>query len=519
MTKRVSLAAAGGEVARFLGACEPVCQSDPGPPGAPLIVPGRKSLSMRFRLHLVGGPAPAAWNCKQGAKGWTCFIRVAPASTCTRRRWWPPRAWSKAAKSAADVQTFETTTAGLMALAEWLSGHGVTSVAMEATGVYWKPVWHILSTTAASSWCWPMPQHVKAVPGRKPTFPMRSGLPTCWRTAYPRSFVQPRGGGGLRKPDAHQEAADARAHLAHPAHPEDAGGGQHQARQRDLRRAGPKRAGDAGAIIAGETDPERLAELAGRRIKASTDTLARMLDGRPTEVHRVLLRLHLDQIDALDGHRGHRTARGGPSRPLSHGRRAGMTVPGMARAAQGGCWARPASTSAAFPSEGQFLSWACVVPRNDESAGTTARAACERGATGSRPRWCNGPGPGSARATATSPPLHRLKPQLGAGRAISPSPPRCCAHLPHAQERHRLRGKQRRVPRGDPPSGSQTPHPASHQTRLRGRDQTHGIHRWIAFSFPSDPEAEGLTPSAARTRAANRHVVRRVSRQWRKCHD
>ena len=63
------------------------------------------------------------------------------------------------------VATFETTARGLSALNEWLAGHGATHVAMEATGVYWKPVWHrleenfelVLANAA----------HIKNVPGRK----------------------------------------------------------------------------------------------------------------------------------------------------------------------------------------------------------------------------------------------------------------------------------------------------------------------------------------------------------------
>ena len=63
------------------------------------------------------------------------------------------------------VQTYKTTTAGLLALADWLGSFDVNCVAMEATGVYWKPVWHVLEghfelilANAA---------HVKNVPGRK----------------------------------------------------------------------------------------------------------------------------------------------------------------------------------------------------------------------------------------------------------------------------------------------------------------------------------------------------------------
>jgi len=65
-----------------------------------------------------------------------------------------------------EVRTFKTTTKDLMALSEWLSAEGCTHVAMEATGIYWKPVWHILSDgefelVLANA------AHVKNVPGRK----------------------------------------------------------------------------------------------------------------------------------------------------------------------------------------------------------------------------------------------------------------------------------------------------------------------------------------------------------------
>src|SRR4051794_23238153 len=67
------------------------------------------------------------------------------------------------------VETFDTTTADLERLSAWLAGHGVTHVAMEATGVYWKPVWAVLcegdfAPVLANA------HHVKAVPGRKTTW-------------------------------------------------------------------------------------------------------------------------------------------------------------------------------------------------------------------------------------------------------------------------------------------------------------------------------------------------------------
>ena len=97
---------------------------------------------------------------------WKFFISVAQDWTFTRRRLWQPcGSWSKS-KVVNDAKTFETTTQGLLELSDWLTEHGCTHVAMEATGVYWKPVWHVLSdgdfelilANAA---------HVKNVPGRK----------------------------------------------------------------------------------------------------------------------------------------------------------------------------------------------------------------------------------------------------------------------------------------------------------------------------------------------------------------
>ena len=65
-----------------------------------------------------------------------------------------------------EVRTFSTTTPGLLALSDWLSGHACTHIAMEATGVYWKPVWHILAD-GSFTLILTNPAHVKNVPGRK----------------------------------------------------------------------------------------------------------------------------------------------------------------------------------------------------------------------------------------------------------------------------------------------------------------------------------------------------------------
>src|SRR5271165_1555045 len=82
-----------------------------------------------------------------------------------------------------EVRSFTTTTKGLMALSEWLSVEGCTHIVMEATGVYWKPVWRILSDgefelVLANA------AHVKNVPGRKTDVSDATWWPSCWRTGW-----------------------------------------------------------------------------------------------------------------------------------------------------------------------------------------------------------------------------------------------------------------------------------------------------------------------------------------------
>src|SRR5580704_8513520 len=84
-------------------------------------------------------------------------------------------------KVTTEVRAFQTTTADLLRLSKWLAENDCTHVAMEATGVYWKPVWHILDDgefvlVLANA------AHVKNVPAARPTLTMRCGWPNCWRT-------------------------------------------------------------------------------------------------------------------------------------------------------------------------------------------------------------------------------------------------------------------------------------------------------------------------------------------------
>jgi transposase len=320
-----------------------------------------------------------------------------------------------------EVRTFETTTAGLIALAEWLSEHAVMAVAMEATGVYWKPVWHILSTEGSFELVLANAQHVKAVPGRKRDVSDAVWLAELQAHGLIRgSFVPPPEVAELRSlmRTRKQLVRERTSHI--------------QRIQKTLEEANIKLdsvisdvLGQSGramleAMIAGESDPRALAKLASPRIKATPETLTRALDGRLSEVHRVLLRIHLDQIEALDRSIAVIERRAEDRlNPFREAVELIVTVPGMnvrsARAVLG----ETGIDMSRFPTEGQFMSWGCMVPRNDESAGKRRSSRMRPGGNWLKTTMVQCAWAAVRKTDCRFAALFaRLKPKRGAGRAI-----------------------------------------------------------------------------------------------------
>jgi transposase len=202
-----------------------------------------------------------------------------------------------------EVRRFETTTPGLLALGAWLAECGCTHAVMEATGVYWKPVWHVLSdgdlTPVLAN-----AARVRNVPGRKTDVADATWLADLLAHGPVRAVERMRS----TVPDAPTQAMRAllrtrkqlvREQSAHV-----------QRLQKTLEDADLKLAsvltdimGLSGraileALIAGETDPDRLLALVHRRVKAEPAQLRAALSGRVGTSHRFLLRLHLGQYDA-----------------------------------------------------------------------------------------------------------------------------------------------------------------------------------------------------------------------------
>jgi transposase len=203
-------------------------------------------------------------------------------------------------KVTTEVRTFQTTTAELLRLSEWLAENECTHVAIEATGVYWKPVWHVLDDgefelVLANA------AHVKNVPGRKTDVNNAMWLAELLAHGLIRgSFV----------PDTQTQEMRTLLRTRKQLVRENS---RHVLRvQKTLEDSNIKLdsvlsdlMGKSGraiieALIAGETNPTKLASLADRRVKASQQEFREALRGRVTKQHRFLLRLHLNQIDALD---------------------------------------------------------------------------------------------------------------------------------------------------------------------------------------------------------------------------
>ena len=268
-----------------------------------------------------------------------------------------------------DHLTVPTTTRGLLALDEWLTGHACTHVAMESTGVYWKPVWHVLEDHFTLVLANAM--HIRNVPGRKSDVNDATWIADLLAHGLIRgSFVPPAPIQALR------DLTRTRRQLVHEM-------SRHVLRlQKTLEDANLKLThvisdivGTSGrailtALIAGETDPERLVDLTSGRLKAPRATLVDALHGRMTDHHRFMLHLHLTQVDAVQHAIDEVEARiGAALGPFQSAVTLLTTMPGISETTARVLVAEIGTDMTRFPSVGHLISWAGLCPRLDESAG------------------------------------------------------------------------------------------------------------------------------------------------------
>lgn len=268
-----------------------------------------------------------------------------------------------------DRRTFGTTTADLLALRDWLMAHGCTHVAMESTGVYWKPIWQILEgrfeLVLANA------RHIRAIPGRKSDVNDATWIADLLAHGLIRgSFVPPAPIQELR------DLTRTRKQLVREI-------AQHTLRiQKTLEHANLKLTGLLSnvlgvsgrailqALVAGESDPERLADLVHARLKASRADLVAALHGRVTAHHRFLLQLHLAHVDALERAVHEVEARLGEAlAPFRTALDRLITMPGVSETVARVLVAEIGFDMTRFATAGHLVSWAGLCPRLDESAG------------------------------------------------------------------------------------------------------------------------------------------------------
>jgi transposase len=278
-----------------------------------------------------------------------------------------------------ETRSFGTSTKALLALSEWLSECRVTHVAMESTGVYWKPVWHVLEghfkLVLANA------MHVHNMPGRKSDVNDAAWLAELLAHGLIRpSFVPPAAIQELR------DLTRTRKQLTREA-------AQHTLRiQKVLEDANIKMPsvfsdimGASGravlqAMANGESDPERLADLTRGRLKARRGDIVEALRGRLTRHHAFLVRLHLEQvkatekvIDLVESRIGEALA------PFRAAVRLLNTIPGISDIAAAVVIAEIGDDMSRFPTAGNLRSWVGLSPGLNESAGKSRSTRSRRG--------------------------------------------------------------------------------------------------------------------------------------------
>ena len=279
------------------------------------------------------------------------------------------------------VRTFDAFLDALEALRDWLVAEWVTHVAMEATGPYWRPVWYVLED-AGFDLLLVNARHVKQVPGRKTDVKdavwlaelLECGLlagsfvpPPVIRelrdlTRYRKRLIQDRTREAQRVDKVLQDAAIKLGSVASET-------------------LGVSSRAMIEALIAGERNPQVLADLAKGRLRIKIPDLVRALHGRFGEHHAMLLRLHLDHIDHLDAAIAALDERVGEVMdPFATSIiELLVTIPGVGRRVAEVIIAEIGVDMSVFASDAHLASWAAVCPGNNSSAGKHYSGATRNG--------------------------------------------------------------------------------------------------------------------------------------------
>ena len=268
-----------------------------------------------------------------------------------------------------ETRTFGTMTRDILELADWLAAVGVTHVALESTGTYWKPVYNLLEGRFRMVLV--NARHVKHVPGRKTDVKDCQWLAQLLQAGLLRgSFIPERPQRDLRDLTRHRsQLVGERSRAANRI-------------QKILEDANIKLAsvatdilGASGrdmlrALIRGETDSEKMADLARRQLRSKIPELRPALEGKVTEHHRFMLGELLNHLEYLESRiEGFSRRIEEVSRPFAPAIAKVATLPGFDQRSAQNVVAEIGADMDTFPSAQHLASWAGVCPGNHESAG------------------------------------------------------------------------------------------------------------------------------------------------------
>src|SRR5262252_1276028 len=287
--------------------------------------------------------------------------------------------WDEKGERHQQIRSFGAMTAGLLRLGDWLQQHQVSHVAMESTGVYWRPVWAVLEGRFELMLV--NPHHVKALPGRKTDVKDCEWLADLLQHGLLRgSFVPPTDIQDLRDLTRYRaELTQTQNRVANRI-------------QKVLEQANIKLSSVASdtlgisgirmieAIIAGEEDPEVLADLAKQRLRHRIPDLQMALHGRVRPHHRFLLEEHLTEWKAL-AERIQRVEKEIERRiaPFEYAVTLWQSIPGVNRVTACCLVAEIGVDIRQLPSTRQLASWAGLCPGQHESAGKRRPVATRQG--------------------------------------------------------------------------------------------------------------------------------------------
>ena len=273
-----------------------------------------------------------------------------------------------------ELNVFATTTEGLMALINWLREGNCTHVAMESTGVYWKPIYNALTLSGLFDGVIVVnAAHIKAVPGRKSDVQDAEWIADLFQHGLLKaSFIPDQAQRELRDLTRTRTIlTDERSGVVNRL--------QKVLEDANIKIASTKLVTDVmgvsgrlmiEAILEGQASPETIAELAKGKLRKKRTELEKALVGVVREHHRLLLAMHLEQIDLLDEQIARLTEEIAERlRPFDEELERLDTIPGVGRHTAEVIAAEVGLDMSHFPTAGHLASWAGMCPGNHESAG------------------------------------------------------------------------------------------------------------------------------------------------------